>query len=193
MKADKVLIACGIFKDEINFLLERKRGLAGFKVIWLDAGLHSDLKLLESELSSAIDIAKNIGKVDVKILYGNGCLPQIKSIADSKGAHIIPTKNCLSAFLGEEKSIELVQNNTMLMTPTWVRVWPANMKRFFGWNEVDFRMNLGRYERILVLDSGVNSLTEDEILEFFDLVQVPIEFMNLNLDHFDNMLNRLLE
>lgn len=58
MKADKVLIACGIFKDEINFLLERKRGLAGFKVIWLDAGLHSDLKLLESELLSAIDIAK---------------------------------------------------------------------------------------------------------------------------------------
>ena len=85
------------------------------------------------------------------------------------------------------------QNNTMLMTPTWVRVWPANMKRFFGWNEVDFRMNLGRYERILVLDSGVNSLTEDEVLEFFDLVQVPVEFMNLNLDHFDNMLNGLLE
>lgn len=126
-------------------------------------------------------------------MYGNGCLPQIKSIADSKGAHIIPTKNCLSAFLGEEKSIELEQNNTMLMTPTWVRVWPANMKRFFGWNEVDFRMNLGRYERILVLDSGVNSLTEDEVLEFFDLVQVPVEFMNLNLDHFDNMLNGLLE
>lgn len=193
MKVDKVLIACGIFKDEINFLLERNRGLSDIKVIWLDAGLHSDLNLLENELLSAIDNAKSIGNADVKIFYGNGCLPTIKSIADSKGVHIIPTKNCLSAFLGEEKSIELEQNNTMLMTPTWVRVWPANMKRFFGWNEVDFRMNLGRYERILVLDSGVNSLTEDEVLEFFDLVQVPVEFMNLNLDHFDNMLNGLLE
>lgn len=193
MKVDKILIACGIFKDEIKFLLERKRGLSDIEVIWLDAGLHSDLKLLESELSSAIDNAKTIGNGDVKILYGNGCLPQIKSIADSKGVHFISTKNCLSAFLGEEKSIELEQNNTMLMTPSWVRVWPANMKRFFGWNEVDFRMNLGRYERILVLDSGVNSLTEDEILEFFDLVQVPVEFMNLNLDHFDNILNWLLE
>lgn len=193
MKVDKILIACGIFKDEIKFLLERKRGLSDIEVIWLDAGLHSDLKLLESELSSAIDNAKTIGNGDVKILYGNGCLPRIKSIADSKGVHIISTKNCLSAFLGEEKSIELEQNNTMLMTPSWVRVWPANMKRFFGWNEVDFRMNLGRYERILVLDSGVNSLTEDEILEFFDLVQVPVEFMNLNLDHFDNILNLLLE
>ena len=192
MKVDKVLIACGIFKDEINFLLERNRGLSDIKVIWLDAGLHSDLNLLENELLSAIDNAKSIGNADVKILYGNGCLPTIKSIADSKGVHIIPTKNCLSAFLGEEKSIELEQNNTMLMTPTWVRVWPANMKRFFGWNEVDFRMNLGSYERILVLDSGVNSLTEDEVLEFFDLVQVPVEFMNLNLDHFDNILKRSL-
>jgi hypothetical protein len=66
------------------------------------------------------------------------------------------------------------------------------MKRFFGWNEVDFRMNLGRYERILVLDSGVNSLTEMKYSNF-RLGTGPIEFMNLNLDHFDNMLNRLLE
>ena len=192
MKVDKVLIACGIFKDEINFLLERKRGLIDIEVIWLDAGLHSDLKLLENELSSTIDNAKTIVNGDVKILYGNGCLPQIRSMADRKGVHIISTKNCLSAFLGEEKSIELEQNNTMLMTPTWVRVWPANMRRFFGWNEVDFRMNLGRYERILVLDSGINSLTEDEILVFFDLVQVPIETTSLNLDHFHNILNLLL-
>jgi hypothetical protein len=32
MKADKILIACGIFKDEINFLLERKRGLIDVEV-----------------------------------------------------------------------------------------------------------------------------------------------------------------
>ena len=34
---------------------------------------------------------------------------------------------------------------------------------------------LGRYERILVLDAGIEPLTDEETLSFFDLVQVPVE------------------
>jgi hypothetical protein len=54
-------------------------------------------------------------------------------------------------------------------------------------------MNLGRYERILVLDAGLATLSDEEILEFFDLVQVPVEVESLNLDHFHDILMNLLE
>ncbi len=88
---------------------------------------------------------------------------------------------------------ELEQNHTMVMTPSWVRLWPESMKRLLGWTEVDFRINLGRYERILVLDPGLVPLTDEEILEFFDLVQVPVEVEPLSLDHFHRVLMQLLE
>jgi len=188
----KVLIACSIFKEEIDFLLQKEGEELDIEIVWIDAGLHSDPVFLEKELSSALLKADDLGKNDVRLLFGWGCLPQMDSITAGKGNSMIAAKNCLSAFLGDDKARKLEQNNSMLMTPSWVRIWPANMKKFFGWNEVDFRMNLGRYDRILVLDSGLHPLTDDEILEFFDLVQVPVEFESLNLDHFHNILSKLL-
>ena len=61
-----------------------------------------------------------------------------------------------------------------------------------GWDEVDVRINLGRYDRILLLDSGIDPITNDEILMFFDLAQVPIDIEPLQLDHFKCILNEIL-
>jgi len=43
--------------------------------------------------------------------------------------------------------------------------------------------DFGRYDRILVLDTGSNPLSDEEILEFYDLTQVPIEIQQIDLDH----------
>jgi hypothetical protein len=80
----------------------------------------------------------------------------------------------------------------MIMTPGWVRAWPSIMEAL-GWDGVDTRINLGRYDRILLLDAGVDPLSEEEILSFFDLVQVPIEVESLNLDHFKCTLAEVLQ
>lgn len=71
----------------------------------------------------------------------------------------------------------------MVMTPCWVRVWPQIMQSL-GWDEVDVRINLGRYKRILIVDSGVKSLSDEDVLAFFDLTQVPLEIELLDLGHF---------
>ena len=92
----------------------------------------------------------------------------------------------------DDRASELENSNTMLMTPAWVRTWPDNMRRILGWNEVDFRMNLGRYDRILVLDSGIHPLSDEETLEFFELVQVPIELEAVNLGYFRTALRNVI-
>jgi len=53
-----------------------------------------------------------------------------------------------------------------------------------GWDETDARINMGIYDRILLLDPGLSPLSDEEILAFFDLVQVPIEVEPLDLDCF---------
>jgi hypothetical protein len=62
-----------------------------------------------------------------------------------------------------------------------------------GWSEVDVRINLGRYERILVIDPGLEPLTDEETLVFFDLVQVPVEIKKIDLSVFRGLLAKLLE
>jgi hypothetical protein len=62
-----------------------------------------------------------------------------------------------------------------------------------GWNEVDVRINLGRYERILIVDAGIEPLTDEETLSFFDLVQVPVEIGKIDLSIFRDLLSGLLD
>ena len=42
-------------------------------------------------------------------------------------------------------------------------------------------MNLGRYERLVVLDAGLAPLTDEETLEAFDLTGVVIETERVDL------------
>lgn len=191
MNKPKTIVACRIFEHELRSVLEFQSPDNNVQVVWVDAALHSDPEMLKEEIMRAFSQAKDLGG-SIHLLFGRGCLPEIESLAKENGARTIPVKNCIEAFLGE-RAAELEKDNTMLMTPTWLRTWPQSMKTLLGWNEIDFRMNLGRYDRILVVDPGLDPPTDEEILDFFDLSQVPVEVDNLDLHLFQNTVAGLLE
>lgn len=183
----KKIIACQIFTDELSAVLpEANRGI---DITWLDAGLHMNLDELELALKQALMAATAEG-VDARVLFGNGCHPDLCQIINRPDGKVLGAKNCVHAFCGENLD-ELEQNRTMVMTPGWIRFFP-NLMAAAGWDEVDVRQNLGRYDRILVMDPGINSLSEEEILGFYDLTQVPIEIQPISLDHFRAKLIELL-
>ncbi len=191
VKTNRTLIACRIFEQELHAVLGPESRDKDIQIVWVDSGLHCDLNRLEEELAKAFTAARTAGG-DVRMLFGRGCHPEIDSLAGNCGVRTTPVKNCIEALLGE-KAKKLEEDRTMVMTPTWVRTWPHSVRTFLGWNEVDIRMNLGRYDRILVADPGLNPLTDEEILDFFDLAQVPVEVMPLDLDLFRMTVERLLE
>jgi hypothetical protein len=185
-KKHKIIIACSVFEKELQACLpvEGKP-----EIIWIDAGLHADLPRLEEQLRKVLEESQ-IDGTEVQVFFGSGCHPDIYRIAKRFVAGIAPVKNCLEAFCGENVE-KFEENRTMIMTPGWIRAWPSIMKSM-GWDEVDVRINLGRYDRILLLDPGIDPLTEDEILMFFDLTQIPIEIEHLPLDHFKCIVDEFL-
>jgi hypothetical protein len=186
MKGSKIIIACRVFYDELQQCLPAS---ADVEIIWIDAALHADLHRLERQLETVLAEA-GATPAEVQMFLGLGCHPDIEGLARVHGARISPVKNCLEAFVGEKLG-ELEQDGTMIMTPGWIRAWPGIMATL-GWDAVDVRMNLGRYNRILLLEPGINPLTDDEILSFFDLTQVPIDIEPLELHHFRHTLSQLL-
>ncbi len=182
-----VLIACKVLEKEIVHSLPPD---ADVEVLWLDAGLHVNLLRLEEGLKGAIDRAKPSERKTC-LLYGQGCHPEIKSFLEKQGVAAFAVKNCIEALLGRNAP-EIKDTKTMIMTPGWVRSWPSMMEAL-GWNEVDARMNLGRYERILIIDAGLDPLTDEETLWFFDLVQVPLEVRKIDLAAFRDLLSGLLD
>ncbi len=188
MTKPDVLVVCGVFADELESLLPD----AGRPdILWLDPALHVNFDRLEGELVAAL---KKVNSADrnVRVLFGSGCHPDICRMVLNHGASIWSVGNCIEAFCGKEEKEALEADRTMIMTPGWVRAWPRIMEAL-GWDVVDVRINLGIYDRILLLEPGVNPLTEDEILEFFDLVQVPVEIRPCNLDRFRAVLDDLVE
>lgn len=177
-----ILICCEIFADELKACLDARDGT---RIVWIEAALHADPKLLEARLEQAIQTARETDP-DVRLLYGRGCHPDLPALMERFGVKTAAVKNCIEAFC-RERTRELEANRTMVMTPGWVRAWPKIME-VLGWDEVDVRINLGRYDRILLLDAGIHPLSDDEIITFFDLVQVPIEMQPLDLADFRKTL-----
>jgi hypothetical protein len=182
----RTLIACNILEDEMKHVLERHNEY-DVDTIWIGAGLHNDLDLLAGRLDEAY---KKVSEGDggVRLLLGAGCLPGLKETAQEKGWKLLSTKNCLGALVGEDRLMELEQNKTMVITPAWIRkAWFSDegIRELLGWDDTDFRINFGRYDRLLVLDFGLNPLSDDEILDAFTVIEVPIETEPMSLEHFE--------
>ncbi|ACN15530.1 hypothetical protein HRM2_24360 [Desulforapulum autotrophicum HRM2] len=185
--AKKKLIACQIFADELLAVLPEV--YKDIEITWLDPGLHMNMEKLETTIEQALKNAVAEG-ADARVLFGNGCSPEMCNIISRHGGKILGAKNCIDAFC-HERVDELEQNRTVIMTPGWIRFF-SNLMAEAGWDEVDVRQNWGRYDRILLLDTGVNPLSDEELLAFYDLIQVPIETQPTGLDYFREKLMEVL-
>ncbi|MDR2455850.1 MAG: DUF1638 domain-containing protein [Deltaproteobacteria bacterium] len=186
------IIGCDIFSEELEWVLSRHPELE-VRAIWLKAGLHNDMDLLEKRLLEALSGKE--GESDLRLLIGSGCLPHMPEIAKEKGRPILKVKNCLEALLGPDRLKELEQGRTMVITPSWLRkTWfaPDGIRALLGWDNTDFRTNFGRYDRILILDPGFEPVTDEEILEAFEIIEVPLEVESLPLDHFESFVTEFL-
>ncbi len=183
----KNLIACGIFKTELEAVLTEKAGLV---VNWIDAALHAVPDKMEEELNSVITGLQGTNN-DIRFLFGNGCHPDICSIAGKCGVDLFAEKNCIHAFLGVAQTKELEKSRTMIISPGWLEAWQG-INEGLGWDEVDVRINMGRYDRILILDPGIAPISDESIIEFYDLVQVPVEIMEITLDNFRSFVSKTI-
>ena len=185
----KNLIYCPIFRDELRAVLDHPSGII-FHELGFDVHTHS--AIMQKQLSEAVLESQQRGG-GLCILVGKECecdVP-ISEIAREYNGRLPEYINCIEIFLGREKTLELQKNRTVLMTPAWIQMI-QNAIATDLWTVEDARMNLGWYDRILLLDTGVTPISDEEIMAFYDLVQVPIEFMDIDLDHFRSVVEKLI-
>lgn len=188
MESRQTVIACEIFKHELEQVLSPKQEIA---IYWLDAALHANADRMKTELEEAVNAIKADHPGEIQFFFGNGCHPDICQIAAGCEARMPGVNNCIQAIIGPAETKRLEADRTMVVTPAWIAAWPGIMEGL-GWDEVDVRINMGRYDRILLLDSGVVPIADEDILAFYDLVQVPVEIEQVNLKYFTDLVGRVL-
>lgn len=184
-KSSTTIVACEVLVPELQAALAPWPRI---QVISLPAALHTDMDRLEKELDHLLSTLRLEDCVDLHILYGKACSPSLDQVVQKYDAVSIEAGNCLDAFLGPLKK-EAEAENAFVLTPGWIRAWPAIMKSM-GWDEVDSRTNLGRYDKAVLFDAGIQPLTEEEILWFFDVSGLYVEIRPLDLNFFQNLLIR---
>jgi hypothetical protein len=183
----RALVACDIFSDELQAVFSPDWG--EIEIVWLPVALHTNIPLLEGELEQTLTSLKSRGFDDLRVMYG-ACSPSIDVILGKNGAARPVHRNCMDIFLGPEIAVA-ESEGAIALTPGWIRAWPSIMAAM-GWEDVDVRMNLGRYTRALVYDAGINPLTDDEILWFFDISELYVDIRPMNLEHLKHTLVSLL-
>ncbi len=187
---DTCLIACPIFQKELESVLG-ELNLAP-TINYMHYTIHNNPLMMEEELRDNVDKAK--GKAaHVRFLVGKHCKGK-RDMADVvKGCNgkIPQARNCIDMLIGDELTKELEKNRTSLMTPAWIRMITRSIADG-QWTVTDARLNLGWYNKILILDTGVDPLSDEQIMEFYDLTQVEIDILPVDLKHFKSLLQDLL-
>lgn len=182
------LIACPVFKEEIEAILPSNTNLS---IHYMDRLIHNDAKKMLQELESAASSApgSNIG-----LLVGRECFCEISinDFAHKINANLIDEKNCIEAILGLEKTERLQENRTTIHTRGWMEMITQSIKSD-PINRDSIRIMLGHYEKLILLDYGIQPYTDEEIISYYDLLEVPIEIESVHLNHFEEVLNKLLK
>jgi hypothetical protein len=193
-----VCISCGIFRFELEKVLPEILGELGMEaeavrniqIEYLDPGLDTRADVLENAVTEKLNA--HAGDKTM-LLYGSMCHTEWKRICEKSGASYPKPSNCAEILLSPEKKKEIdATGNVYYLTMGGLKLWKEIYKHSHGWDETDARQNFGFFDKIIVLDTGVFEIADEELFEFFEYTQVPVEVEKISLDHFKSVVKSLI-
>jgi len=190
----KTILVCSILEGEVKKIMEDLNLCNRLK--YIDAALHVDNDLMENALKSSLkefEHSKEDPKEGPAVVIGTKCHPNIRKIVESYGSEIFNASNCVEMLLGD-KMYELSEEaKTFFLTVGWLDNWRKIFIEGLKWDPIDARINFGCYERIHLLDAGLREISDEEIIEFFEYTEVPIDIYPITLDHFKQEFLKLVQ
>ena len=187
------ILSCGIFQQELEKVLpeiKKETGIDDIEINYLPAALHSDNNELEKGIKNGME---TFGGRQFMMLYGNMCHPHLSEIIGTGGVFNADTKNCIELILNPERKRELDKTgNIVYFTSGWLKWWREIFHRELEYSPENPRIVIEQCDKIIVLDTGLGAIDEEELLMLYDCVQLPIEIEQINLDYFKNTIIKTL-
>jgi hypothetical protein len=189
------IVACGIFQPELEQVLrqirEERPNDCIIDVTYVPPALHVDYDKLKDGITDALDQVSEQKKI---LLFGSMCHPEIGEFTEKYHVVRLSPGNCIELILGKERQREIEKTaKVFYLTPGWLLNWKDIFRQGQGWDEIGARMNMGFYDKILLLDTGVSEFSDEDLLEFFEYTQVPIEIEKVDLAVFKENVVQAIE
>lgn len=188
------ILSCGIFQPELERILpeiKEAMHIDDIEINYLPTALHADNNKLEDGIKNGMEAFA--GK-KIMVLYGNICHPDLSQITGNRGVFNADTKNCVELILNPERKKELDKTgNIVYFTSGWLKWWREIFHRELEYNPENPHIIMEQCDKIIVLDTGIDAINEEELLKLYDCVQIPIEIEQINLDYFKNTIIKTLQ
>ncbi|MHB9293890.1 hypothetical protein Holit_03009 [Hollandina sp. SP2] len=172
------ILSCGIFRPELDMIISEinnKFKYHDIKITYLSPSLHVYPLKMEEELTANLDKNKNS---TVLVLYGNMCHTELPRILHKYNVLLPKEKNCIEIMLKPEIKSEMDKSgNINYITTGWLK----------NWREITAGGSMIG-DKIIYLDCGANLISDEELLEFFDYANLPIETVKITLDNFKEII-----
>lgn len=190
VKKETGIICCGVLAEELELICQEEEITA--EKYYIDPALHVDFDKLRARL---IDVLAEVSHKheDLIIIFGD-CYPDIDQTITRYNGNRINAQDCIWALLGDKKEDLDSQGDIFYLTSGYLKHWRDIFasQNGLGWDPIDARQNFGFYDKIILLDTGVREIPEEEILEFFEYTRIPVEPIEIDLTYFKKLvLNRL--
>ena len=190
------ILACGIFRPELERILPQlaeESGDPDLTLRFVEAALHVDDKRLKGGIEAEAEAMAQNECAPTALLYGRMCHPEMCQLAAKMDASLPKEANCIELLLDPRRKKELDESGEIFyMTGGWLASWQEIFRQGNRWDEVDARINFGRYDRILVLDAGCVEIDEETLFAFFDYTQTPVEVEPIDLTYFKDAVRNLI-
>lgn len=180
------MIACGIFQPEMESILrqlkEEKVCQEDINLYYVDPGLHVDYDKLKTGILGQLEKSDSPRRI---LLFGSMCHPDLLAFTEDYDIVRMEPGNCVDMVFGKERQAELEASaRVFYLTLGWLKNWRRIFVAGQGWDEVDARQNMGFYDKIVLLDTGVMTVDDEDLLAFFEFTQIPIEIVAVDLSEF---------
>ncbi|MDR2798302.1 MAG: DUF1638 domain-containing protein [Treponema sp.] len=183
------LLSCGIFRFELEKILpEIKEALNGqdIHLDFLSPALDVKADILEESVTEHLESHPHDKTV---LLYGGMCHTEWARITGKFGTVYPKSANCVEILLSpEKKKMSDASGNIYYLTMGGLKLWKEIYQQGHGWDSTDARINFGSFEKIVVLDTGIFTISDEELFEFFEYTQVPVEIMPISLNYFKSLI-----
>jgi len=187
MNDNLLLLGCGILRKEILYLIKRNKW--PLDVGFLDSSLHINLEKLSAKLTTALDRYQDRETI---IFYG-ACHPLMKSILEKRNTIRTPGQNCVDILLGHELFIEELEKGAFFLLEDWALRFGYIMGLTFE-NNPDLIKEIFQCDRkyLLCLRTPCSGEFSKEAQGAGELVGVPIRWMDVELDHLEEVLQKTI-
>lgn len=184
------MVGCGILRKEVNRLIEKNHW--NLQTHFLDSALHNYLNRLSLELNQALTERENRGEKTL-VLYG-GCHPLMDKYLQEHHTCRTRGQNCIVMLLGYEGFMQELEKGAYFLLEDWALTWEPMITACFG-NNVSVVREIfhSAHKYILALRTPCNddfTAAAETAAQFVDL---PLQWMDVNLDHLEQVINEAIE